>query len=63
VTRRNDWIYATPAQETYLRRLFATASALRVAPYAMPNRRLLKSEASRDIDVLKRAIAGKEATR
>ena len=54
--RRNDWIYATPAQEAYIDRLWREVAPYRTAKWARPSRRLLKSEASREIDMLKQAI-------
>lgn len=54
----HDWIYATPAQESYLRRLMDQAAPLRCAPYRFDrSRRLLRSEASKAIDDFKAAIA------
>jgi hypothetical protein len=53
---RNEWIYATPAQENYIRRLQTEAAPLRCAPYALGSRRLLKSDAARVIDDFKTAI-------
>lgn len=60
--RRNEWIYATPAQECYIRRLQRDAFVLRCTPlYLDSSRRRLKSEASRIIDTFKAAItAAKE---
>lgn len=54
-------IYATPAQESYLRRLAQEAARYGCAPYAVPNRRLVRSEASRTIDDFKAAIAKAKA--
>jgi len=53
--RRNEWIYATDAQEAYMRRLWA-ALWPESRPFQWVNRRLLKSEASRLIDDLKRRL-------
>ena len=54
---RHEWIYATDAQEAYLRRLAAACAPLRCAPYALGRRRLLRSEASRAIDDFRAALA------
>ena len=52
----NDWIYATPAQETFLRRLRNEAFAARYQGpevlYHDSSRRILKSEASAEISAL-----------
>ena len=54
---RNEHIYATPAQESYLARLIPQAQAKRCLPYAVnTSRRMLKSEASRLIDAIKAAL-------
>ena len=61
--KRNDWIYATPAQEAYLRRLMDQAAPLRCAPYGFNrSRRLLRSECSKAIDDFKAAIDAALAT-
>ena len=53
----HDRIYATPAQEHYLRRLIQQAAPLRCAPYRFDqSRRLLRSDASKAIDDFKAAI-------
>lgn len=60
--KRGDWMYATPAQETYLRRLWDEVARYRTAKWARSHRRLLRSEASQEIDMLRAAIAeGKTA--
>lgn len=59
----NDWIYATPAQESYLDRLWREVVVYRNAEWSRSSRRLLKSEASREIDMIKAAIARGKAER
>lgn len=56
--KRSEWIYATPAQEGYLRRLRNECFAKRISMgYVVDtSRRLLRSEASREIDERKRAL-------
>lgn len=49
-----DWMYATPAQESYLNRLWASLP-WKYHPYIRSQRRLLKADASAEIDRLKRA--------
>lgn len=62
MSRQRDWIYATPAQETYLNRLWAEVQPYRTAEWARSKRRYLKTDASREIDMLRAAIArGKAA--
>ena len=65
MSRARDRIYATPAQEVYLDRLWAEVQRYRTAEWVRSKRRYLMSEASREIDMLRAAIArGKdEATR
>lgn len=53
---RHDWIYATPAQEAYIRRLWVQAEVYRTAKWPRTNRRMLKKEASREIAMLLEAI-------
>lgn len=57
--KSNNWIYATPAQESYLRRLWSEVAQYRTAKWARPSngRKMLKSEASREIEMLLSAIA------
>lgn len=58
----NEWIYATPAQEVYLRRLRQEAARYQCAPYYINNaRRMLKSEAIKAIDDFKSSIAAAKA--
>lgn len=54
--KRNDWIYATPAQEAYISRLRAEVDAYRTAKWPRITRRMLKSEASAEIAMLLEAI-------
>lgn len=67
--RRNEWIYATPAQQAYLRRLRADCFARRVNIFGghfvneRPLEALLRSEASREIDERKRALEAARSTR
>lgn len=57
MSRAREWIYATPAQEAYLDRLWAEVQRYRTAEWVRSKRRYLKSEASREIDMLRAAIA------
>lgn len=50
-------MYATPSQESYLDRLWAEVAPYRTAEWPRATRRMLKSDASREIDMLKKAIA------
>lgn len=59
--RRHEWIYATPAQESYIRRLRERAGM--AAKWPPGQRRLLRSEASIEIEMLKEAIAKVQAYR
>ena len=53
----NEYIYATPAQENYIRRLVIQAQASRCLPHPVSrDRRLSKADASRLIDTLKAAL-------
>lgn len=52
-----DWIYATPAQEAYLDRLWIEVQRYRTAEWTRSKRRYLKREASREIEMLRAAIA------
>lgn len=54
--RRNDWVYASPAQEAYINRLRKQVQKYGTAKWPTINRQLLKSEASIEIDMLKAAI-------
>lgn len=60
-----EWIYATPAQESYLRRLWSEVAQYRTAKWAKPSngRRMLKSEASTEIGMLLAAIDEGKAAR
>lgn len=63
--KRNEWIYATPAQLAYIRRLLDKARQIDPVrppiPYIIDLRRSwLKSEASRAIDHLQESIAAYE---
>ncbi len=60
-TSRNDWIYATDAQKVFLRRLYHEAfehffPVVMPSPVSVPER-MLKREASAEIDRLLRAKA------
>lgn len=62
--RNREWIYATPAQESYIKRLRNEAFSLRAETEYGPisnSRSHLKSEASAEIDMLKRCIAKAKA--
>jgi hypothetical protein len=61
--RRHDGIYATPAQESYLDHLWREVARYRTAKWPRSSRRLLRSDASLEIDMLRDAIArGKAET-
>lgn len=51
-----EWIYATPAQESYIRRLRSKVAQYRTAKWSAITRRMLKSEASTEIEMLLAAI-------
>jgi len=56
--KRNEWIYATAAQEAYLRRLISETRNCVVRWNVDLRRQMLKSAASRAIDMLKLAKTG-----
>ena len=53
---RHDHIYATPAQESYLDKLWIEVFRYGTAKWSRGSRRLLKSDASREITMLLEAI-------
>ena len=57
-----DWIYATPAQITYLRRLLAECFSKRVEGYYIRDwDRILRRDCSAMIDTLKTRLAEHKA--
>lgn len=54
--RAHAGIYATASQEAYLDRLWVEVARYGTAEWSRPARRMLRSEASREIDMLRAAI-------
>lgn len=61
--KRGDWMYATPAQEAYINRLWAEVDRYRTAKWPRVTRRMLRREASAEIAMLLEAIREGKAIR